>query len=335
MIYHVAAHKADNAGDIVILDATAKLLSEYGHEIIKVDDYKGRASYDDADAVIVGGGGLFIRDTKPNNVSGWRWKIAPEQLSAIKPPVIVWAVGFNQFRRQEEYAPQFADSLRALVDKAAFFGIREHASIRRLRHYIGDRTLSIEWMPCPASAGKHVYPDIAQRVPEVNSLVFAPAMDRLHLRGDIKRVIPSLRAVVRAGWQLTVATHIAADLDILPLLDGIHYRHVELRDKPAREILKLYADAGAVIGMRLHSCLIPFGFERPVIPVISHDKLKDWLTDISHPEWGVELSDPLIDDEIVKRLDNPQTDPLAVEYCWWMIRDNMREIESIITCMKR
>jgi polysaccharide pyruvyl transferase WcaK-like protein len=155
-------------------------------------------------------------------------------------------------------------------------------------------------------------------------------MDRAQLRGDIRCIVPSLQNAVRAGWKLTVATHIYADLEFLPLLDAVPYRHVDLRDKPTREILKFYADAGAVIGMRLHSCLIPFGFDRPVIPLITHNKLADWLMDVCNPHWGVELSDPLLDDLIAERLEKRETEPRMVDYLWWTTNGNMREIESII-----
>src|SRR5699024_7840787 len=39
-----------------------------------------------ADAVVIGGGGLFLQDTNPNRLSGWQWKISPEALAALEVP---------------------------------------------------------------------------------------------------------------------------------------------------------------------------------------------------------------------------------------------------------
>src|SRR5699024_2693565 len=41
-----------------------------------------------ADAVVIGGGGLFLQDTNPNRLSGWQWKISPEALAVLEVPLI-------------------------------------------------------------------------------------------------------------------------------------------------------------------------------------------------------------------------------------------------------
>lgn len=48
-----------------------------------------------ADAVVVGGGGLFLQDTNPNANSGWQWNISRAALDRLEVPIIVFAVGDN------------------------------------------------------------------------------------------------------------------------------------------------------------------------------------------------------------------------------------------------
>ena len=73
-----------------------------------------------ADAVIVGGGGLFLGDTNPNARSGWQWNISRELLSRLEKPLIVFAVGNNRFIGQPEFADPFRDHVTLTVEKSIF-----------------------------------------------------------------------------------------------------------------------------------------------------------------------------------------------------------------------
>jgi len=330
MIYHVAPY-ADNAGDIVIVDACQKLFREIDKDITRVEDWKEQAiDYNKARAVFVGGGGMFIPDTKPNKTSGWRWNITTRQMSKIKVPLIGYAIGFNKFRDQDDFHPNFKASLNNMIRQASFFGMREKSGIDRLIRYT-HYTDMIAWQPCPAQFGKMLYPHIGPTVKQPY-LVFAPAMDRPHLRGDISAIIPALRYAVLLGWKLKIAAHIAADKEIITMLDDIDYKFVDLRGKPADEIMQFYANAGCVIGMRLHSLLIPFGMGIPIIPVISHDKITDWLSDINQPDWGVELRDPGLNQRLMFRIDNFKlhTDLEARSMMWKVTKWNMEYIKAVI-----
>ena len=157
-------------------------------------------------------------------------------------------------------------------------------------------------------------------------------MDRQHLRGDISWLIPALRYATVCGWKLKVAGHIACDKEIIKLLDGIDYKFIDLHGKPAQEILQFYANADLVIGMRLHSLLIPFGFGVPIIPIVSHDKIEDWLMDIYHPEWGVDLQQYKINEQLMFRIDNyeHQVDLPIRDALWSVTQDNLQEIQRIV-----
>src|SRR3990170_967542 len=52
---------------------------------------------ENVDAVVVGGGGLFLSDTNPNQRSGWQWNISLDLLRRIEKPLIIFAVGNNRF----------------------------------------------------------------------------------------------------------------------------------------------------------------------------------------------------------------------------------------------
>lgn len=314
MLYYVANHDAGNAGDIALNYATGRVLDMIDRNRKKVLVYKEQPAFDAP--IVVAGGGLFLRDTWPNKTSGWQWNISIEQLERIKQPIVIFAVGMNRFRGQADFEPEFAEHLKVLVDKAVFFSVREKASIPDLEPYIGALIDKVCWQPCAASMIGKFEP----RRKGEGYTVFAPAMDRLDLRGDIKKIIPVLKQIPN----LKIALHIKPDRAFMDLYDG---DYVDLTKQSVENILDFYQGARQVIGMRSHSLLIPFGFGISVIPLISHDKIANWLLDIGHPEWGVELADA---EQVLDKLDIEQVDLPMRDALWDLTLANVAEIKRLI-----
>lgn len=314
MIYHVGAYEADNAGDLVILDLMQKIISTIDDEIVKVDDYKVQPDFDAP--LVVGGGGLLLRDSRPNYTSDWRWNISTERLEMIEQPIIVFALGFNKFRGQRDFAPVFSEHLKLLIEKSIFFSLREKASIKRLEPYVGDLVDRIWWQPCPASFAGKFY----DKQETGDYTIFAPAMDRIALRGNIAKIVPVLKQIPN----LKIAVHVKHDLKFLDYFDG---DVADLRWAEPQKTCDFYSGAKQVIGMRMHSCLIPFGFGVPVIPLISHNKLVDWLEDIGHPDWGVELSEA---EKVADHLGADQTDLVMRDRLHEMTQINLKEIKRLL-----
>lgn len=315
MLYYIANHDAGNAGDIVLNYATGLVLDMIDRDRRKVLIYKEQPVFDAP--VIVAGGGLFLRDTWANKTSGWQWNIGIDELKRIDQPLAIFAVGMNRFRGQADFEPEFAEHLKVLVQKAVFFSVREKASIPALEPYIGNLIDRVWWQPCPASLlGKLGH----ERVGKGSYTVFAPAMDRLELRGDIKRIIPVLNKIP----DLKIALHIKPDREFMKYFEG---DYVDLSSKPVKDIISFYQEARQVIGMRSHSLLIPFGMGISVIPLISHDKIANWLLDIVHPEWGVELAEA---EKVEEKLNSEQVDLNMRDILWNLTLNNVAEIKRLI-----
>ena len=71
-----------------------------------------------ADAVVVGGGGLFLSDTNPNRESGWQWRISLDMLEQLEVPLIVFAVGYNRFYGQPDFEPPFSEHVARTIEKS-------------------------------------------------------------------------------------------------------------------------------------------------------------------------------------------------------------------------
>ncbi|NJP43463.1 polysaccharide pyruvyl transferase family protein [Streptomyces sp. PRB2-1] len=252
-------------------------------------------------ALVVGGGGLFIPDTAPNGNSAWQWNVADDTLRRIEVPVIVYAVGFNAFDGQSYRARRFATALRTLVEKSAFFGLRNHGSIEKVRAmlppHLHDR---VRFQPCPTTVTRQITGGWTDPAVREDTVLLNAAYDRAGLRfgHDYGHFLAEMAAAVRAiGARAEVRCVAHAQADERFVFDlrrehGISLPVVPMYDYDNARITDTYARTRLVIGMRGHAGMIPFGCGTPVVSLISHPKMAYFLADIDRPEWGVSVHHP-------------------------------------------
>lgn len=257
--------------------------------------------------VIIGGGGLFLRDSNTNEISGWQWPCSVEDLKRITSPVYVMGVGYNRFRGQEEFDARFTESINALVEKSSFFGLRNHGSVRAVRNYLReDLRDKVQFCPCATTVLSRLY-TLPRRREEKPFIAVNCAFDRAGMRygGRQDEVICALARVLKTlsgSWHIKCYIQCTGDAELLPYLDeaGVAYEKVDLvREMDVEEYLSYYTDPALVLAVRGHAQMIPFGCGTPAVSIISHDKLAWFLEDIGHPEWGVEVSDPDFEEKLL------------------------------------
>lgn len=268
---------------------------------------------EDARAVLVGGGGLLISDTYPNPASGWQWKIGLEELRALTPPLILFAIGYNQFRGADPFPNIFKEHLAATVEKSAFFGMRNTGSMERTRAYLPERLRErVVLQPCMTTVLKkfhryflHPRPPLKTKRLALN-LAFDRADKRYGSRFEEigKSIVEAMRWAVQEKWEVVLALHAWDDDPIVPLFhsSGVPFTIKRLNLCSADEVVRFYAEMPLTIGMRGHAQMIPFGCGNAILSLISHDKLGFFLEDIGRPEWGVEISGRNIRDDIIDRI---------------------------------
>ena len=132
-LIHYSAFSYGNAGDVIL----PIVLRDLFNLRLSIKSWKSihvKENVDDnlvvktnkSNAMVIGGGGLFLKDSHPNDVSGWQWNCSLDSLCKINVPIIMFAVGYNRFRGQEEFNPIFSEHLNNFVAKASFIGIRNH-----------------------------------------------------------------------------------------------------------------------------------------------------------------------------------------------------------------
>lgn len=278
---HVAlfADGEENAGDKVLPEAVRSCFTadtgpdrwhqQHAHLLVDEAALEGLNA---RRAVVVGGGGLFLPDTAPNGNSGWQWNIPDDVLARITAPLAVFAVGYNVFDGQRYRRERFAASLRALVERSAFFGLRNHGSVARVRELLPESLREkVRYQPCPTTVARHLDPRLAEPAAREDTVLVNCAYDRAGLRfgHDYGHFLAEMAAAIRAvstSAEVRYAAHMPADerfVDDLRREHGLTLPVEPLYLLSNDAIRDLYRRTRLVIGMRGHAGMIPFGCGTP------------------------------------------------------------------------
>lgn len=355
---HVAlfADGQENAGDKVLPEAVRMCFGPdtgparwHERSVHRLVDEPGLEELNARRGIVVGGGGLFLPDTAPNGNSGWQWNIPDEVLARITAPLAVFAVGYNVFDGQRYRRERFAASLRALVEKSAFFGLRNQGSVERVRELLPkDLRDRVRYQPCPTTVARHLDPGLdgpAGADDRDETVLVNCAYDRAGLRfgHDYGHFLAETAAAVRAigeRAEVRYAAHMPADEKFVHDLRREH--GIALPVEPLYlfsndRIRRLYRRTRLVIGMRGHAGMIPFGCGTPIISLVSHPKLAYFLSDLERPEWGLSVHDRSLGARLAERaadvLDHHRAAVTDVhgrqERLWSVTRANLAELQHL------
>lgn len=366
-ISHFGVHNAEsgdaiavnaNAGDTFLFQATRDLFTkcigdiEWKLEALweAVDESKVRALNERA-AILLGGGGLFLKDQAGADpgTSGWQWNCSKERIQELTKPLIVFGVGYNRFRGQEEFDAAFAEQITSVVEQSSFFGLRNHGSRYALRQYLPVHLHhKVRYQPCPTTVSWRIYPQLVRSTTEGKKMVLNAAFDRREMRfgndGKEDRLLQDIADVIKRfemrGWSIILANHKPQDAEIAKHLEkaGVSFQAADLSKSYPEDIVRFYLDADVTIGMRGHAQMIPFGLRRKIVSIISHDKIGWFLDDIAHPEWGVDVEDEAFAEKLETCISDVTSDravadkiETAQDMLWRFTESNMEEIKESLS----
>lgn len=315
-LFHFDIKTYGNYGDTLLFETVREVFNGYaGGRAFEVYDSRplreavgpGLVDYinDNFDGVIVGGGGLFLRDTNPNQRSGWQWNISVPMLRRLAKPLIIFAVGNNRFIDQPDFEPPFTEHVNLTLEKSVFFGLRNHGSIETIRPYIEPaRRDRVVFQPCPTTISSYLYPDLYrdeitnERRIGVHAIVGKrQAKAGFDAEAIYRAEADVLQRLAGDGWQVDSLPHARADMGFAELISerGLVSRQVRLwgdKDLLYRGIEE-FADLPIMLGTRGHAQMVPFGMGAIPLSLFVHHKIGYFAADIGHPEWAV---DPRADD---------------------------------------
>ena len=90
VITHISAYGNGNMGDTYLPIALRNLFNTHigvtkwiNKSVYKKVSLSDITAYNRSDLVVIGGGGLFLKDTNPNDLSGWQWSCSLDMLDKI------------------------------------------------------------------------------------------------------------------------------------------------------------------------------------------------------------------------------------------------------------
>ena len=315
-IIHVSTETYANAGDFLLVKSLRQLLEyKYGKiNWIRLNVQKAVTqdivdSINKSKALIIGGGGLFLKDTNQNEISGWQWPISKELLEHIRVPVYVLGVGYNRFRNQEDFSPCFYENVTALVQKSSFFGLRNHGSVNAVREFLPDSLKSkVAYFPCATTVISKIF-SMGPYKAEKPMIAINCAFDRENLRFGqrkdyILRCIAKTAKNLSSDYDILCYLHCEQDVEMCRYMDeqDVSYGIVKLFESQSElDMIEAYSLPSLVIGMRGHSQMVAFGCGTPTLSIISHNKIKWFLDDIEHPEWGLDVCEESFEEQIITK----------------------------------
>jgi len=302
-----AVHGGRNSGDFFLGPSTKKRfesiidssVSWTNFDVRKVVTQKDIDYFNTFDAIIVGGGGLFLPDTNPNNISCWQWACSHDLMSQITSDIYVIGIGWNHFYDQTILMPRsdnyedttrqdiFKKNVECLVSKSKMFSMRHNGDCERLKSHIDESLHSkIEFDLCPVVYYvKDKYKDF---VANGEYHVFELKDDRLHRRYNrkpiqivYKELLEVIQSLLDRGEKVAIMSHdgsrsfynTARNLGMdLPLIDNTVANENKIIHNYAK-VKHLYCTAG-------HSQMMAYALNIPFTSLITHDKLKYFLEDI-------------------------------------------------------
>ncbi|MCB7302635.1 polysaccharide pyruvyl transferase family protein [Bariatricus massiliensis] len=311
---HVTYPYVGNVGDTVLSQCVRRYFNKYmrtGWNIILINKpvtEKTIQRINKSNALIIGGGGLFLPDTNENRISGWQWSICKEQLQNITVPVLLYSVGYNYFKGQEP-SELFIDNLVALCEKARFIGLRNMGSVNAVKNLLPEELKEkVVYQPCTTTLIRRIYGNEIKPKKISNKVAINMAFDRSERRfGDKKRTIctevaRAAKDIENKGYEIVIVLHATSDNEIVPYMDseGVHYSVCDLTHAFPMKVYEFYNAMHCVIGMRGHAQMIPFGLNCGILSLGTHDKMKWFLEDIEATDWYISLTDP--DGKITERI---------------------------------
>jgi hypothetical protein len=261
-------------------------------------------------AIIVGGGGLFLRDTNKNTNSGWQFDIKICNLQRISVPLIFMAIGYNAFRGQDDFIPVFKDHINLCVEKALFFGLRNYGSINAIKKYLPEKLHDkLKYQPCPTTM-TDLFLSKTLNINVKNEIVVCLAFDRFQNRfgensGEtFKQLIDFCQFMKNHEIDVLFAVHNPTDADTYQVkyFEENGFLIISLFQYSEDEVYDFYKSKKIVIGMRGHSLMIPFGLSVPIISLTTHDKQKWFIETTEHSEWDIDVRKYFYDDLIKQTL---------------------------------
>jgi polysaccharide pyruvyl transferase WcaK-like protein len=256
--------------------------------------------------LVVGGGGQIMSRELKDSYSGWQFNVHQDDLKGLKVPAIVYGVGYNRFPREQDFFYKFNSSIASVYDSAALFSVRNTGTAQIVYSCIGeDKPIYLISDPATFIDGKTLHIQGLGDKP-VLGLNWAGDAPEKRFKGFeeqdlfMSTVEFCKRWVKDTGGQVLYIPHLMyydfdkfdsfrAHLgdDLIGLHDACPWLYPEsLLATPL--FVGAYKACTAVLGMRGHANIVPWGQGVPAYGYGSQDKVKFFQEEVGGISLGME-----------------------------------------------
>ena len=260
--------------------------------------------------LIIGGHGLIMPESNKNNNSGWGFNININNLNKIKIPIIFFAIGYNVFRDDEVFIPNFKEHLNICVRKSLFFGLRNYGSINKVKKYLSEDLHSkIMYQPCPTTIldyKKHKNIELNK-----NNIAIVVAFNKVRKRYSdnllniLNQIIDYADFMISCGFNVCFFGHHLFDTHnkYIKYFKKCGFSILPLYKMSINDIYQLYNKNKLIISMRGHGLMVPFGLSIPTISLTNQDKQIWFLETIGYSDWSIDINNYFYEELIKKSND--------------------------------
>ncbi|MEQ8247497.1 MAG: polysaccharide pyruvyl transferase family protein [Alphaproteobacteria bacterium] len=329
-LLHLANSLSTNIGNGALILGTERVLDEDLGPIEWLrepwDDYTfERRKFDDTfvekvnatDGLLVGAA-VAINGRPYLANGGMRLDLPPPLWAKVRKPIIVYGISYRHWPGQPfHHLEKLRETVRVLLDRPdCFFSVRNDGTKQWLEELLGISDERIREVPDPAIYVPKSQVEAAELEPGRPNIIFAPNGEDSDLRfgsrgnaseyrqrilGAVARVLTSV--VERTNANIILVPHYLDDYGMIselwPMLPPriAHQNTVSTglrRIGSTEEFYGLYAGADVAISMRVHSMSPSIGLGVPMVPLVTQDRMRAFLSRASLEDFVVDaFSDDL------------------------------------------
>lgn len=306
---HVYASKAkNNSGDFFLGPATKwkfektinkKLLWTSFDVRRKVDD-KDIEFFNQHDYLVLGGGGLFLPDTNPNQISCWQWPIRSSDIKKINSKIHVVSIGWNHFYQQDITMSDrhsnssieirrdiFKDNIETLLRKSESFTVRHKGDCEQIKRIVSPelhQKINFDFCPVVSYVRENFFPDFNNnKVYHAFEIKDDRPNRRYYKKGREKfyqELLQYINTLLSKQEKIAVMSHDGSST-FCRFLNNNKIPFVVLDNSVANEvsIIENYSKVKKLYCMAGHSQMMAHALDLDYYSLITHDKLKFFLQD--------------------------------------------------------
>ncbi len=308
-IAHLHVWDKNNKGDLAIVLAVQELLrkkfpgcriSDYSVQLLKDGTNQDATKINQADIVVIGGGGIFYSYFLPYK---------REFIASITKPIIIFGAGYIKEVDAPEWRKELGSSVAFLVRQAKFVGVRDTNTKKFLiKNFVPAKKIEVIGDPAALLAEEKTVKIKSAKKGIIRlglNLNYSGWLGFGRWREDI---LTAYRAVAEyfikeyggpSGAQVEIyyLKHHPGENKIYPELK---IKNLKIIDVKPSEQKYIYGRLDLVIGMMLHVGVMAFGAGTPEISVAYDLRNYSFAEFIGHQELVVDLND-LKKGELLKR----------------------------------